>query len=90
MTLQMIKFGVILNSRSAAREAVLRAKQILNGTVVSNDIEINFSGVRILTPSFADEFVKELRSIYPNNPVKFSGLDNNVIKDTLTSLGLVK
>lgn len=88
--LQMVKFGVILNSRPAGREAVLRVKQILNGIVGSNDIEINFSGVQILTPSFADEFVKGLKNLYPNNPIKFYGLDNNVIKDTLTSLGLIK
>jgi len=89
MTLQMLKFGNILNSRPAGREAVLRAKQIMNGST-DPDIILDFSGVEVLTPSFADEFTKGLKDIYKNKTIKFQGFEkNNVISDTLTALHLL-
>ncbi len=90
MVLQMIKFGNILNSRPAGREAVLRAKQIINGSSDSGGIMLDFSSVEILTPSFADEFIKGLKEIYKDKKVTFEGIDNNpVIEDTLTTLGFI-
>lgn len=88
MILQMVKFGNILNSRPAGREAVLRAKQIVNGSNNPEGIVLDFSGVEVLTPSFADEFVKGLKEIYQDKKIAFEGIANNpVIKDTLRALG---
>ena len=90
MTLQMIKFGNILNSRPAGHEAVLRAKQIINGLNDPEGIVLDFSGVEVLTPSFADEFIKGLKEIYQDKKITFKGIENNqVTKDTLTALGLI-
>lgn len=90
MTLQMIKFGNILNSRPAGQEAVLRAKQIVNGSNDSEGIVVDFSDVEILTPSFADEFVKGLKEIYRDKEITFEGITtNSVINDTLKTLGLI-
>lgn len=90
MILQMVKFGNILNSRPAGREAVLRAKQIINGSNDPEDIVLDFSGVEVLTPSFADEFVKGLKEIYQDKKIVFEGITNNpVIKDTLTALKFI-
>lgn len=90
MVLQMIKFGNILNSRPAGREAVLRAKQIINGSNEPEGIILDFSGVEVLTPSFADEFVKGLKEIYSDKKITFEGITNNsVINDTLKALGLI-
>lgn len=88
MVLQMIKFGKILNSRPAGREAVLRVKQIINGSNDDKDIVLDFSSVELLTPSFADEFISGLKDLYKNKTVKLQGFENNpVIKDTLFALG---
>ena len=90
MTLQMIKFGNILNSRPVGREAVLRARQIINGSNDPEGIVLDFSGVEVLTPSFADEFVKGLKEIYSDKKIKFEGIANNsVINDTLKALELI-
>lgn len=90
MKLQMIKFGNILNSRPAGQEAVLRAKQIVNGSNDSEGIVVDFSDVEILTPSFADEFVKGLKEIYKDKKITFEGITtNSVINDTLKTLGLI-
>jgi anti-anti-sigma regulatory factor len=90
MVLQMLKFGNILNSRPAGREAALRAKQIINGSNDPKGIVLDFSGVEVLTPSFADEFVKGLKEIYQGKKITFEGIANSpVIKDTLTALGFI-
>lgn len=83
--IQMKKFGKVLNSRPAAKEAVLRVKQIINGS--KEDITLDFSDVDILTPSFADEFVRGLKEMYKDKKIEFQGIEQNeVIRDTLKAV----
>lgn len=88
MILEMKKFGNILNSRPAGREAVLRVKQIVNGS--KEDIILDFAEVEILTPSYADEFVTGIKKLYPDKKITIKGfVDNQVIKETLTALNFL-
>lgn len=85
----MIKFGNVLNSRPAGREAVLRAKQILNG-FTDSEVQLDFSSVEVLTPSFADEFIKGLKNEYLDKKVTYMEFKKNVvIKETLALLGFI-
>lgn len=89
MILEMKKFGKILNSRPAASEAVLRVKQIVNGST-DKEIILDFNDVEVLTPSFADQFIKGVKEIYPNKDIKIQGIEeNSSIKEVLESLKLV-
>jgi hypothetical protein len=91
MVLEMVKFGNILNSRPAGHEAVLRAKQIVNGSNDTNGIILDFSAVEVLTPSFAEEFINGLKAIYQNTKITYKGItDNTVTKDSLTALGFLQ
>ena len=91
MVLQMVKFGKILNSRPAGHEAVLRAKQIVNGSNDPEGIVLDFSEVEVLTPSFAEEFVKGLKAIYQDKKITFKGItDDTVTKDSLAALGFLQ
>jgi len=86
----MKKFGNILNSRPAGMEAVLRAKQIINGSDVSDPIVLDFVEVEVLTPSFADEFVSGIKKNYQNRKIIIQGYTNNlVLKETLSALHLI-
>jgi hypothetical protein len=99
MTIQMRKFGTILNSRPAGREALLaimptlpipapRADQPalgLPGGAAPEDIELDFEGVEVLTPSFAEEFVVSLRERYPGR-VRVRNTHNVTVKTTLEFL----
>ena len=86
----MKKFGNILNSRPAAMEAVLRAKQIINGSDVSEPIILDFVEVEVLTPSFADEFVSGIKKNYQNRKIIIQGYANNlVLRETLSALQLI-
>jgi hypothetical protein len=57
MTVEMRTIGEILDSRPAGREALLALRPRLS-TV--KDLVLDFGGVKVLTPSFADEFVTPL------------------------------
>jgi len=69
MRLELQKFGTVLTSRPAGKEAYLAAKAYSLPKNSSEKIEIDFSGVLVLTPSWADEFISALRTDYPNQVV---------------------
>ncbi len=70
MTVQMSKFNTVLNGRPVAREAALRIQQIVNGTAKTEDVVLDFTGVEVLSPSYADELMTVLRTKYGNEKVK--------------------
>jgi len=70
MIVQMLKFNTVLNGRPSAKEVVLRIQQIVNGSAEKEDVVIDFNGVEILTPSFADELLHGLREKYGQEKVK--------------------
>lgn len=80
----MIKFGNLLNGRPAAREVFLRLKQIINGS--REDIVLDFAGVEILTPSFADELLHLLRDNYGNKKIKTENVETAVVRETLKAV----
>ena len=89
MILEMKKFGVILNSRPSASEAVLRVKQIVNGST-DEEIILDYNSVEVLTPSFADELINGIKKLYPDKILKYAGYeDNEMVKDVLGKLGII-
>jgi hypothetical protein len=90
MILEMKKFGLILNSRPAGREAVLRVKQIINGT--SDDtLVFDFDGVDVLTPSYADELFTGIKTFYLKKAIEIIGYKGNlVVEDVLKKLEIIK
>ena len=70
MILELKKFGDFLSSRPSAREAWLVAKAYtLDQVKPAEKIEVDFSGVKVLTPSWADEFISALAKEYPGQVV---------------------
>lgn len=72
MTVQMLKFNTVLNGRPATREAALRIQQIVNGEGIKEGVVLDFAGVEVLTPSYADELVRVLREKYGSEKVKIT------------------
>ena len=84
MIIQMGKFGKLLNSRPTGKEVALRMFQIINGAVEDKEIVLDFSGVEILTPSFADELIHQLKERYKENKiVKIVNAKTSTVKDVL-------
>ena len=70
MRLKLQKFGAILTSRPAGREAWLSTRAyFLDEKKAGEKIEVDFSGVDVLSPSWADEFISPLISAYPGKVV---------------------
>ena len=67
MIVAMIKFGDILISRPAGREAFLAGTSYVFKDISAHDeIILDFKGVKVLAPSWGDEFVSGLKSRFKN------------------------
>ncbi len=86
MKIEMRKFGILLNGRPAGREAALRVVQIVNGSAEKEEIILDFSGVEILTPSFADEFLHAVRNKYGYDKIKIENTETPTVKDTISAI----
>lgn len=65
MLIELKKFGDILTSREAGREALSAFLPTLNSLGENEEITIDFQGVSVLTPSWADEFMRPILEKYP-------------------------
>lgn len=85
MKIQLKKFGDMLISRPAGREAFLALSAYLIRDVSRDEIlEIDFSGVHVLTPSWADEVITKLAEEFTD--VKLLNTDNASVQATLKTL----
>lgn len=64
MIIELKKFGNILTSRESGREALSAFLPTLNSATNNEKIMIDFEGVSVLTPSWADEFVRPIVEKY--------------------------
>jgi hypothetical protein len=85
MKIAVKKFGELLMSRPEGREAFLAARAYMKPTSDTEPIELDFEGVKVLTPSWADEFVSGLRSEYGRRVV-FLPSDNASVALSLQML----
>ena len=85
MIIELKKFGKVLTSRESGREARAAFLPTLKSLKTDEKIEIDFQGVSVLTPSWADEFITPLEQDYKDNTV-FLNTDNPSIKVTLNFL----
>ena len=86
MRIELKKFGTILTSRPAGKEAYLAAKAYSLPKDDNEKIEVDFSGVDVLTPSWADEFITPLLAEYPDRVILLS-TDNASVKAALEIIG---
>ena len=83
MRIELKKFGDVLTSRPAGREAFAAIRPTLS--LGESRIEIDFSGVISLAPSWADEFFSALEGTYGDR-VYYLPSDNPSVKATMAIL----
>ena len=67
MRIELKKFGELLISRPAGREAYLAMSAYqIKDFPIDEPIEVDFSGVKVLTPSWVDEVLTPLRERFKN------------------------
>lgn len=84
MRIELKKFGRVLTSRPAGKEAFAAIRPILDPN--ADIVEIDFSGIISLAPSWADEFFTALRNMYKER-VRYLPTDNQSVVETLKILG---
>lgn len=87
MVIALKKFGEFLISRPAGREAYLAAKAY-SLPKSQEPIQIDFEGVKGVTPSWADEFITPLKKEF--SKVEFLHTENPSVKATLDILNEIK
>lgn len=85
MKIEIKKFGDKLVSRPAGREAFLALESYqLRDLSEDEIIEIDFDGVKALTPSWADEVVTKIAARFKD--VKLLNTENITVQATLKTL----
>jgi len=83
MRVELKKFGNILSSRPAGKDAWLSAQAYLLDKIKPKEkIEVDFSGVSVLSPSWAEEFLTPLEKNYSGRVI-FLPSDNPSVKASL-------
>ncbi|MBU1088674.1 DUF4325 domain-containing protein [Patescibacteria group bacterium] len=85
MIIQLKKFGTTLISRPSGKEALLAYTHTLDQINQKGLILIDFAGVIVLTPSWADEFLTPICKRFGKR-VTLQNIDNPSIKATLSIL----
>jgi len=86
MIVSISNFGDILMSRPAGREAFLMAKAYVFKEIKENEnIVLDFNEVKVLAPSWADEFIGGIKSEYLNK-VEYLNIENPSVKASLKTI----
>lgn len=86
MIIFLEKFGTVLVSRPSGKEAWLAFQPVLNEIPVGEEIVVDFDGVAVLAPSWADEFLTPLYG-YFDGKVRLLNVENPSVKASLAILG---
>lgn len=88
MRVEIKKFGDILTSRPAGKEAFLSARAYILPKESDEEIILDFEGVKVLAPSWGDEFITKVMEEYPGK-VSFDHTENPSVQATLNILKIV-
>ena len=86
MVVKMKNFGDILMSRPAGKDAFLMAKAyVLKEAGKNDEIILDFDEVKVLAPSWADEFITGIKKEY-SNQLQYINTENPSIKASLKTV----
>ena len=86
MLVKIINFGDMLMSRPAGREAFLMAKAyVFKELKQTEEIILDFDAVKVLAPSWADEFICGIKHEFPNL-VQCINTENPSVKASLKTV----
>ena len=86
MVVKISNFGDVLMSRPAGREAFLMAKAYVFKEILKDDVVIlDFDEVKVLAPSWADEFISGVKNDY-SNEIQYINTENPSVKASLKTV----
>jgi hypothetical protein len=86
MNIKINNFGENLLNRPAGREAFLMAKAyIFKNVTSSEEIILDFDKIKVMTPSWLDEFITGIKSEF-NNELKYINTENPSVNASLKTV----
>ncbi|MDR1230633.1 MAG: STAS-like domain-containing protein [Spirochaetaceae bacterium] len=86
MNIEINNFGENLLNRPAGREAFLMARAyVLRNIALSEEIVLDFDKIKVMTPSWLDEFITGIKSEY-NNGLKYINTENPSVSASLKTV----
>jgi hypothetical protein len=86
MNIEINNFGENLLNRLTGREAFLMAKAyILKDIAPSEEIILDFDKIKVMTPSWLDEFITGIKSEFSNG-LKYINIENPSVKASLKTV----
>ena len=86
MNVEIKNFGDVLISRPAGKEAFLLAESyVFNKLNATESIDLDFSNVKVLTPSWVDEFIKGVKKTYSNR-INYLHTENASVQASLRTV----
>ncbi len=86
MTVQIINFGDFLMGRPAGKDAYLLAEShLFNSLDESEEIILDFADVKVLAPSWADEFISGFKNLHKNT-LTFINTSNPSVEASLKTV----
>ena len=85
MIINLSKFGTTLVSRPSGKEGWLAFQPVLKEISDNEEIIVDFNGVVVLTPSWADEFLTPLRERFGDRVI-LHNIGNPSVTATLAIL----
>ncbi len=84
MVIRIHNFGENLLNRLTGKESFLMTKAyILKDITPSEEIILDFDDVKVMTPSWLDEFITGIKSEFNNNELKFINTENPSVNASL-------
>jgi hypothetical protein len=84
MNIRINNFGESLLGRPAGREAFLMAKAYIFKKIKSEEsIVLDFHDIKVLTPSWLEEFITGIKLEYSNNIQYINITENQTVEESL-------
>ena len=85
MTINMTKFGTVLTSRQAGKEAYAAFLPTLTSLNANEDVVVDFEGLSTFSPSWGDEFLTPLQKKFGDR-LALKNISNPSVALTITTL----
>ena len=85
MTIKITKFGSVLTSRPAGKEAYAAFLPTLSGVRENEEVLVDFDGISTFSPSWGDEFLTPLQKKFGDR-VTLKNLSNPSVALTISTL----
>jgi hypothetical protein len=86
MKIEIKKFGTHLISRPEGRDAALVIKNQFLNDYKGDSIEIDFTDVKLMTPSWLDEIYQELLTKFAKDKISFTNTSNSSVNASIETV----